>query len=253
MSFDNAKFTLYTYFRSSCSARVRTAAALKGIPLSYKYVNLLKGEQSADAYVSDVNASGTVPTLIVELADGSRLRIRQSIAILEFFEEAFPPTAATTNAAAAPGSSSSSSSSFPSPRQVALLPPPDQPGRRALVRDLVTILSADFQSRTNLCVLRRVAELGVTAADWCREYMPPALAAAEAVLRESAGRFCVGDEVTLADVVLAPAVEGALRWGVDFAPFPEVKRVYDTVRELPAFVAADWRHQEDTPEDLRAS
>jgi maleylacetoacetate isomerase len=226
MAIQDAKLTLYTYFRSSCSTRVRTAAALKGIALHYEYVNLLKGEQTAAPYVSDLNPSGTVPTLVAQQADGSKVLVRQSVAMLEFLEEAFPD--------ARP-----------------LLPAPDRPAQRALVRDLVGILTADFQPKTNLSVLRRVGALGVPAQDWCREQMVPALRACEAVLETCAGRFCVGDDVTLADVVLAPAVEGALRWTIDLDLFPEVKRVYETVSQMPEFVRADWRHQEDTPLELR--
>ena len=39
------KFTLYSYWRSSCSWRIRIALNLKGIPFEYKAVNLLKQDQ----------------------------------------------------------------------------------------------------------------------------------------------------------------------------------------------------------------
>ena len=39
------QFTLYTYWRSSASWRVRIALALKNIPYESKAVNLLKGGQ----------------------------------------------------------------------------------------------------------------------------------------------------------------------------------------------------------------
>ena len=38
---------LYSYWRSSCSWRVRVALAFKGIPYEYRAVNLLKGEQAS--------------------------------------------------------------------------------------------------------------------------------------------------------------------------------------------------------------
>jgi maleylacetoacetate isomerase len=126
MAFQDTKLTRYSYFRSSCSARVRTAAALKGIPLNYEYLNLLENEQSAESYTSIVNPSGTVPTLMVEwppITEGgrsTRFLVRQSVAILEFFGEAFPDS-------------------------LPLLPSPDQPAQRAQVRELVNILAADFQ------------------------------------------------------------------------------------------------------------
>ncbi|KAK9421826.1 putative Maleylacetoacetate isomerase [Seiridium unicorne] len=224
MAYQDAKFTLYTYFRSSCSARVRTAAALKGIKLHYEYVNLIKGEQSLDSYNS-VNPSGAVPTLVVDLIDGSKVVIRQSTAILEFLEEGFP-------------------------KSTPLLP--TDPARRAQVRELYNILAADLQPRTNLCVIKRVGKLGISAQDWCQEQMPPVLQSFESILKDCAGKYCVGNEVSLADVALAPAAEGALRWGIDLSQFPTLNRIFRSIRALPEFVRADWRHQEDTPAEFKS-
>lgn len=225
MGFEDAKLTLYTYFRSSCSARVRTAANLKGIKLQYVYVNLLKGEQSDEEYTA-INPSGAVPTLVVDTPhDGKKIVIRQSTAILEFLEEAYPDT-------------------------TPLLP--NDLAQRAQVRELYNILAADFQPRTNLCVIKRVSKFGATAQQWCNEQMPPVLEAFETLLQLSAGKFCVGDEISLADVALAPAAEGALRWGIDLALFPKLNEIFRVIRTLPEFVQADWKHQEDTPIDLRS-
>jgi len=44
------KFTLYSYWRSSCSWRVRIALALKNLDYDYKAVNLLKSEQLEEEY-----------------------------------------------------------------------------------------------------------------------------------------------------------------------------------------------------------
>ncbi|KPM36707.1 hypothetical protein AK830_g9837 [Neonectria ditissima] len=222
MSSQVPELTLYTYFRSSCSARVRTAAALKGISLKFIYVSLLKDEQKQTSYMS-VNPSGTVPALLVHHPDGSTSLVRQSIAILEFFEEAFP-------------------------HLPPLLPPLSQPLQRALVRDLVNILSIDIQPKTNLSVLKRLGTVGIPSRDWCEEQMVPGLAAFESILKTCAGEYCVGDSITLADVVLAPAVEAALRWKVDMSAFPVLKGVYHTFIDLPEVSQADWRHQKDTPE-----
>ena len=71
-------------------------------------------------------------------------------------------------------------------------------------------------------------------------------------MRDCAGLYSVGDQVTMADIILAPAVEGGLRWGVDFSVLPVVWGIYSRLRELTAFEKGDWRHQPDTPEALRA-
>ncbi|ERS95643.1 maleylacetoacetate isomerase [Sporothrix schenckii 1099-18] len=225
--FTGVELTLYTYFRSSCSARVRTAAALKGLAVTPHYVNLLKEEQSAPTYTSNVNPCGTVPSLVAGFPDGSQATIRQSVAILEFFEEAFPD-------------------------KRPLLPGVERPLQRAVVRDIVSIITGDVQPKTNSSVLHRMRTLGIESADWCKEIMVPGIRAVEAILQTSAGKHSVGDDITLADVVIAPAYEAALRWGVDLTQFEAVTHAYNACKDLPEFVAADWKHQADTPEQFRA-
>lgn len=83
---------LHTYFRSSCSARVRIALNWKGIEYQNRFVNLLKDEQVIVIYnvqnsegFAGINANKRVPVLEI---DGQTLT--QSLAILEFLEERFP-------------------------------------------------------------------------------------------------------------------------------------------------------------------
>jgi maleylacetoacetate isomerase len=68
--------------------------------------------------------------------------------------------------------------------------------------------------------------------------------------KESGGRYSVGDDVTMADIVLAPTVESGLRWGVDFTVLPTVWEIYQRLKVLPAFEKGDWKHQEDTPKEF---
>ena len=77
------------------------------------------------------------------------------------------------------------------------------------------------------------------------------IVAYETLLQDSAGLYSVGDDITMADVVLAPTVEAGLRWGVDFSVLPTVWGIYGRLKVLPAFEKGDWRHQEDTPPELR--
>jgi len=55
----------------------------------------------------------------------------------------------------------------------------------------------------------------------------------------------------MADVCLAPAVEGALRYGVDVQGMGTVWRVYGELGRVEAFRKGGWRAQEDTPEEFR--
>ncbi|KAJ9652822.1 hypothetical protein H2198_007952 [Neophaeococcomyces mojaviensis] len=219
------QYELYSYFRSSCSARVRIAAHFKGIELEYKFIHLLNNDQQSSDYIG-LNPSKTVPTLVIR-ENGKELLIRQSVAILEYFEERHPEL----------------------PK---LLPPASDPEARAKVRELVNIVACDIQPVTNLKVLNKVRPLGVEAQEWQHEWMSVGLEAFEKVVQLSAGKFAVGDEVTMADAVLAPAVDNAIRFKVDISRYPTVARIYGESGKLEAFQKGGWKAQPDTPAELRS-
>ncbi|KAF3389237.1 Maleylacetoacetate isomerase [Penicillium rolfsii] len=220
--------TLYTYFRSSCSARLRIALHLKNIPFTPIFINLLRDEQSSPSHLK-VNPSGTVPALVVTRESESpsiTVTITQSLAALEYLDEAFP-------------------------NQGPLLLPTN-PETRALVRSLSQIIACDIQPVTNLRILKRVAPLGADRAAWSKELIEDGLRAYEAIVADCAGKFSVGDEITMADVCLVPAAWGAERVGVDLSAFPVVDRIVKNLELVEAVKKGHWQRQEDTPEDLRA-
>ena len=66
--------------------------------------------------------------------------------------------------------------------------------------------------------------------------------------QKSAGRYSVGDAVTMADVFLAPQVFNASHFGIDMARFPTIVRVNAALLELPEFRSAAPEVQPDAPE-----
>uniref|UniRef100_A0A8V0XFY3 maleylacetoacetate isomerase n=1 Tax=Gallus gallus TaxID=9031 RepID=A0A8V0XFY3_CHICK len=86
MSSAAVKPILYSYFRSSCSWRVRIALALKGIAYDQVPVNLVKdGGQQFSAEFKAVNPMKQVPALKI---DG--ITITQSLAIIQYLEDTRP-------------------------------------------------------------------------------------------------------------------------------------------------------------------
>jgi len=77
--------TLYGFWRSLASYRVRTALAMKGVDAEQVSINVLQGKQHAADYRS-INPQGVVPALVVD--GGSPLF--QSMAIMEYLEETHP-------------------------------------------------------------------------------------------------------------------------------------------------------------------
>lgn len=217
--------TLYTYFRSSCSARLRIALYLKGIPFNPVFVNLLKDEQSLPAH-REINPSGTVPALVIQRDSAAPVTITQSMAALEYLDEAFP-------------------NKGPALR-------PSDPEGRALVRTLAEIIGCDIQPVTNLRILKRVAPLGADRAAWSKDLIEDGLRAYETIVARSAGKFSVGDQITTADICLIPAAWGAERVGVDLAAFPVTNRIVQNLEKEEAVQKGHWQTQPDTPEELRA-
>ena len=63
----------------------------------------------------------------------------------------------------------------------------------------------------------------------------PGLAALEQMLGDPAtGRFCHGDQLTMADLCLVPQVFNARRWGVDLAPLLRITAIDAALAALPA-------------------
>lgn len=71
--------------------------------------------------------------------------------------------------------------------------------------------------------------------------------AVEKLLSSSAGKYCVGDEITLADCCLVPQIFNARRFHVDLRPFPTILRVDRHLENHPAFTAAHPNNQPDCP------
>lgn len=203
----NAKPTLYHYWRSSSSWRVRWALMLKGVDFEAVAVNLLRGEQQAADYVAK-NPQGLVPLLTVPTGAGGVVQLSESMAILEYLEEAYP--------------------------QPALLPV-DALGR-ARVRQLAQVIVADTQPLQNLSVLRHISSEPAAQKVWAQKYISRGFDAYEALLAQpgwpscgsggSAGRYSYGDSVTMADLCLVPQVYNALRQELDLARWPRLQAVY---------------------------
>uniref|UniRef100_A0A2I3MEN1 Maleylacetoacetate isomerase n=4 Tax=Cercopithecinae TaxID=9528 RepID=A0A2I3MEN1_PAPAN len=167
---------LYSYFRSSCSWRVRIALALKGIDYETVPINLIKdGGQQFSKDFQALNPMKQVPALKI---DG--ITIHQS----------------------------------------------------------------------NLSVLKQVGE--EFQLTWAQNAIISGFNALEQILQSTAGTYCVGDEVTMADLCLVPQVANAERFKVDCTPYPTISSINKRLLVLEAFQVTHPCRQPDTPTELRA-
>jgi len=208
---------LYTFWRSQAAFRVRIALNLKGLTHEDVYINLDRGDQFKPEYKAQ-NPQAVVPTLY----DGSA-RLFQSVAILEYLEEKYPN------------------------------PPilPKEPLARAWVRGFAFINAADSHPlivpriRNYLTDVLKVDEGSRTA--WIQHWLGAGLEAMEALLaeRNSSGKFCHGDNPTIADICLVTQVTPAQLFQSNLEPFKRVMRIYDACMAIPAFAEAHPRRQPD--------
>jgi maleylacetoacetate isomerase len=216
------RMTLYHYWRSSSSWRVRWALAIKGVAFDSIPVNLLTGEQSAPEHVAR-SPLGRVPALVLD--DGRVLG--ESVAILEWLDETIPAPALY----------------------------PQDAWQRARTRQLVEIVNAAVQPLQNISVLRRLSPESAEQRAWAAHFNEIGLGAYEALLAQIAaeggggGPFSIGNALTAADVFLVPQVHSARRFHVDVSRFPRVLAAEQAALATPH---ADAARPENQPGATRA-
>ena len=168
-----------------------------------------------------------MPTLVIDNAV-----LSQSVAILEYLEERRPESWRLM---------------------------PQEASARAKVRMLMLQVCADTQPLQNLRVMKYFAQqcqnssgsatTAVSEQDlkvkWARYWIQTGLEALEVALAETAGKFCYGDNITLADVCLVPQVYNARRFGVEMGKMPLIVRIDAALSVVPAFIAS---HPDQCPD-----
>jgi maleylacetoacetate isomerase len=208
---------LFSYWRSSAAYRVRIALNLKQIPVDMAFVHLIKdGGQQRQADYRQLNPAQLVPSL-----QDNELTLNQSLAIIDYLEAKQPIPA--------------------------LLP--DDLALAMQVRAFALDIACDIHPLNNLRVLQYLTgTLGLNETQkvaWIHHWLATGFAALEQRLASYAGVYCFGDDITLADVCLAPQVYNALRFQLDMTPYPTILRVYEQLMQVPAFVQAAPEQQAD--------
>ncbi|MFZ9034759.1 MAG: maleylacetoacetate isomerase [Francisellaceae bacterium] len=201
---------LYDYFRSSASYRVRIALALKNIDYEKKEIHLVKdnGQQFSEAYVAK-NIFSRVPSLEV---DG--VVITQSLAIIDYLEKMHPKPSLYTGDAKTD----------------------------AEILAFAQLIACDIHPLNNISVLNylknefEISDEGRQR--WYVHWLENGFKALESMLKKSAGAYCFGDQITLADVCLIPQVYNAKRFNVPLDNYPTIVKINEQALKHKAFYQA---------------
>ena len=200
------EITLFDYWRSSASYRVRIVLNLKNVPYTCVPTSLLDNEQKAPAYVAR-NPQGFVPMLSIDGHD-----LTQSLAIIDYLDANYPDPAMVSS----------------------------NPADRAKTLAQALIIAADIHPIDNLRVLRYLKdEMGQSQEvvdKWYRHWIVEGFTALEKLAPDD-GLFG-GDLPNLADVCLVPQMANARRVDTPLDQFPKLLRIDAALTALPAFIAA---------------
>jgi len=204
---------LYSYWRSSAAYRVRIALNLKGLDYEIVPVSLAPGvaEHRGAAY------RAKNPQMLVPYLEDGELGIAQSMAILEYLEEAYPGTH---------------------------LLPQSEPSR-SQVRAFCNMIACDIHPLNNLRVMNYIKKEfdADPTGDWYTHWVNEGFRAAEAIASD--GPYVFGANVTLADAFLVPQVYNARRFKVPLDDFPKLVAATNACNELTAFQDAAPEAQSD--------
>jgi len=198
---------LYHYWRSSSSWRVRWALGLKNLDCELVPINLLENEQKSEDHLKR-NPLGNVPVL--EVRDQRTFYIADSITIIEWLEEIQSiPSLLTTDVY-----------------------------QRARIRQLANIVASGIQPIQNLKIMMHFSDNKEKRNEWSQYWIREGLNAYEALVKESAGKFSVGDSVTLADLCLIPQCYNAIRFDIALTEFPIIHQIWENAMETIACKAS---------------
>lgn len=203
---------LHDYYRSTAAYRVRIAMNIKQLDYERREVHLVQegGAQHTDAFKA-INPQSLVPVL-----EDNGITITQSLAIVDYLEEAYPEPA---------------------------LLPKDLPAR-AFIRSVALTVCCDIHPLNNLRVLKYLKhEQGQTEAEkiaWYHHWLKLGFAALETRLMAYSGRgkCCHGDTPTIADICLIPQIYNAHRFDFDMTAYPTLSAINEYCLQLPAFEQA---------------
>lgn len=207
-------YTLYDYFRSTASYRVRIVFALKNIAYTREEVHLVNngGEQYSSEYQS-INPQQLVPTLH-DLSND--LKLSQSLAIIDYLELKHPAPSLYTNNIEVD----------------------------AQIKSIALSICCDIHPLNNLRVLSYLQNTYKINDEekiaWYHHWLHEGFRALETTLSKIKRHkpLCFSDRITLAEICLIPQMYNAHRFNLDLSAYPLLNEINDHCLTLEPFKLA---------------
>lgn len=204
---------------SSCSFRVRIALHLKNLDFEYLTVNVRKSE-----HTQHQNLSGTKHIPQLTHVD-AQVSLSQSMAIFQYLD--------------------SISDHY-------LIFPTD-PILKAQVFEIAEIVNSFMQPLQLSSMLNSIEKMddNFDRKRYCQKFMHQGLTAIENLILSDHNLYCVGDQISAADLFLYPMVVNCLtRYDLDLKNYPKIEKIMQNLKNQEAILKAHPKNQIDTPEDI---
>ncbi|GMS91993.1 hypothetical protein PENTCL1PPCAC_14168, partial [Pristionchus entomophagus] len=209
------ELVLYTIYRSSAAWRVRIALNLKELSYESRVVEWKSEKGYNKSELLKINPAGRIPVFV----HNGRV-LTESLAIVEYIEE-----------------------TFPGPKLL-----PSDPFKRHQARAIALHITAGIQPLQIGRTTEKVEEMAGEGkgAEWAAYWLHRGLAELEEMVAKTAGKYAVGDDVTIADICIPSILNNARRWKADISAFPTLLKIDENLDAIPEFAAAHANKQPDS-------
>src|SRR6202158_4027268 len=238
-------FTLYNAPLSTCSQRVRFVLNAKRLPFEEKKLDLLAGDQLKPDYLK-LNPNGVVPTL-----DHDGAIVIDSSVIIEYLDEIAPEPASFTPRAHSASEDARKRASVARAKMRSLMRFIDEMPAAAVrvptfnlafLPRFAAMTEEEFQAFAESKPLRKEFMLAMGRKGFPQKEMDAAMQRLrrtyeriDAEIEKSGGLWLLGQDISLADISLMPAIVRMADLGEDrgWRDLPRVHRWHDAIRAHP--------------------
>jgi glutathione S-transferase len=229
-------FKLYNAPQSTCSQRVRFVLNAKALPFDEVKLDLLAGDQLKPDYLK-MNPNGVVPTL-----DHDGAIVIDSSVIIEYLDEVAPEPARFTPKEPARRAAMRAHMRFIDEMPAAAIRVPTF--NLAFLPRFAAMSEAEFLAFAESKPLRKEFMLAMGRKGFSEKEMNAALdrlaralVRMEEAIAASGGPWLMGNEITLADVAMMPAILRMADLGLNtmWKDKPAIARWFEAIRAHPAY------------------